>query len=159
MPNKQITDLTEQSTGQEDTDVLWIQKAAGGASSSFKVAWSNLFKAKDAAIGSEANGTNITLQPGAGDGEYSVGGYLYLMGATGGYYGGNVEARAGASVGYKGGKLILYGGEGPVYGGNIYLQPGYSVGTPGNLYIFGLPETLPASPNVVWKSAGALLIS
>lgn len=144
MPNKQITELlTEQTTGQEATDVVWIQKAAGGAGSSRKVAWENWFKAKDnpaghgtdiliqagAGLGTGATGGDTTLQAGSSDDGgvgYSYGGNSYVRAGLGSYAGGYARLFGGSSLSdtNQGGGAGCNGGSGLNYGGHAFLLAG-----------------------------------
>lgn len=139
MPNKQITELTEQ-TSQRSADVLWVQRAAGGASSSFKVAWSNLFKA--AATTSEA-GIDLSVMAGT-NGDYNTdGGELYL----------------GGGAGYTGGNVVLAPGYGSDTGGDIVMNLAGGGSNTGMLQINYLPSSTPGGTNRVWRDAGVLKIT
>lgn len=123
MANKQIVDLDPLVGGMDDTYNFWTQVDGGGAGSSFQMAWSKLFLAKDAAAASDADGTSIVIAAGAGDGDGA---------------GGNLDLRPG--LGYDGGNLRLYGGEAATYeGGEISAFAGYSAGqygVGGNLRLY-----------------------
>lgn len=134
MPNKQITDLDPLVGGMDDTYNFWTQKDGGGAGSSFQMAWSKLFLAKDAAVGSDADGTSITIQAGAGDGS-AYGGSLNLNAGDSDYSGGDFVARGGDGTDYLGGDAKIFAGNGDYEGGWAYLVGGTGLEKGGDVYI------------------------
>lgn len=170
MPNKQITDLDPLVGGMDDTYNFWTQVDGGGPGSSFQMAWSKLFLAKNVAVG---NGTAMIIRAGNGGGAGSYGGASYLYAGDGVGFGGDARIIAGdASVGYAGDARMIAGNGGSA-GGDVHIQPGSGGDYGGNVNIAlmstgayrgqfiiqSLPTSNPGGSNYVWRDAGTLKIT